>query len=744
MEDAAMADEGRNNLIKMWWRRGTRMPLPGVRLSPASLCVCGLLLVSVVVAAVLVQSGVCGGGAWLGCVSGGGLGGVRTFGLRGKKSLAQGSAPVGVEALVQLKRDVALTLLALATDLRMGRTEGVADQLEATASFLDPRYHHHGQSWSPPTITRPAFSPPPLNTPAKPQSNKTSDGGVRDVYQGMGSHAKDWIPGREDLVGLNSSPSLSLDVQVTVLLDGCATPPNYLVGVVRQAVGTWPGVSVLVGVAEAQRAEVEDVNGLPGVQLVTVPCGVGERGALPDLVRAASTPYALVLSGVSAVTRDLDLPRLLSVAVGLRDQGVGVVGGSERGRDGAVDYTCTSLSVRNHVIEAKEGYWYSAAACLYCDVTSGSYLASMAVLRDVTPDPALPRAAQALDWALRLQRAGVLTLTCPDVMFHVTREVRGKTAAAAKRQAAEDRVCSTPEERKAARAAAWQARRQYRKLAQKWEVSAVVLSNGTRLEYSCREVAIDCSPRQRIQHYSLPPCCLTLKGRMLAAMDLVSREERIPYNLNAGTLLGALKFHGPLPWDFDEDVIVEASGINAFMRHSLRLRRLGLTLYAHELNIKKSDADNSSTNTSHGSGSGSGENKNKITYASGAGPGGFSMDVWPLPRLPSHANLTTLGALPDHLPCLMHAHEPTAIREALAHPRNASSCHLASLIRVGGVWTPADWNPGRMALYKYGDNLYRHEAHWRWWSGESWNPCPRPGHHACLDLHPLDGSLPFL
>ncbi|XP_063845147.1 uncharacterized protein LOC135091433 [Scylla paramamosain] len=591
--------------------------------------------------------------------------------------------------------------------------------------------------------------------------NFTADA-PRDIYKGTVHRAKDWVPGRQDLVGLNSSLPLSLDAQVTVLVDGCATPPNYLVGVVRQAVGTWPGVGVLVGVAEAQRAEVEDVNGLPGVQLMTVSCGAGESGALPDLIRATSTPYALVLSGVSAVTRDLDLPRLLYVAVGLRDLGVGVVGGSERGRDGAVDYTCTSLSVRNHVIEAREGYRYSAAACVYCDVSSGSFLASVEVLRDVTPDPALPRAAQALDWALRLQRAGVVTLTCPDVMFHVTREVRGKAPAVAKRQASEDRVCSTPEERKAARAAAWQARRQYRKLAQKWEVSAVVLNNGTRLEYSCREVGIDCSPRQRTRHYSLPPCCLALKGRILAAIDLVSREEQIPYIINAGTLLGALKFHGPLPWDFDDDMRTERNGLLTFMRHTQRLRRLGLSLHTREISIKKSDTTNSTNNTSHARGSGSGsndnsknnnnnnkskknknKNKGKTTYATGTGPGGFTMDMWPWDHPPSHASLTPLAALPDHLPCLMHAHVPMAIREARAHPHNVSSCHLASLIRVGGVWAPADWNPGRAALYKYGDHLYRHEAHWRYWKGGDWNACPRPGHHACLDLHPLDGSLPF-
>lgn len=476
-------------------------------------------------------------------------------------------------------------------------------------------------------------------------------------------------------------------------------------------------------------------------------CGAGGRGALPDLTQAATTPFALVLSGVSAITRDLDLPRLLSVAVGLRDLGVGVVGGSERGRDGAVDYTCTSLSVRNHVLEAKEGYLYSVAACVYCDVTGGSFLASVSVLKDTPPDPALPRPAQAMDWGLRLQRAGVLTVTCPDVMFHVIREVRARSWGLGKHQQREEKTCSTPEERKAVRAAAWQARRQYRKLAQKWEVSAVILANGTRLEYSCREVGIECTPQRRARHYTLPPCCLALKGRMLAALDLVSREARLPYVVAAGTLLGALKFHGPLPWDFDDDAHTTAKGLQGFMRHTLRLRRLGLSPHLQQSQEKNTNNSNSGSLNNSANTYGNNKKSNDVknhTYIWGSGPGGFAMDVWPRYPLVTQPTPSALAALPDNLPCLMHAHEPTPIREVRPHPHNASSCQLASLVRVGSVWAPAPWNPGRAALYKYGDGLYRHEAHWRWWRGEGWAACPRPGHHACLDLHPLDGSLPFL
>lgn len=482
-----------------------------------------------------------------------------------------------------------------------------------------------------------------------------------------------------------------------------------------------------------------------------VTCGAGGPGALPVLTQAATTPFALVLSGVSAITQDLDLPRLLSVAVGLQDLGVGVVGGSERGRDGAVDYTCMSLSIHNHVLEAREGYLYSVAACVYCDMTGSSFLASVSVLRDNTPDPALPRPAQTMDWALRLQHAGVLTVTCPDVMFHVMREVRGRAWVSGKHQQRDDKTCSTPEERKAARAAAWQARRQYRKLAQKWEVSAVILANGTRLEYSCREVGIDCSPQRRARHYTLPPCCLALKGRILALLDLVSRESELPYNIAAGTLLGALKFHGPLPWDFDDDAQTTVQNLQGFMRHFLRLRRLGLSLHLHQQHDEKNSGNHGNSNISNhrntsynkGHHNKNNTNMNKM-YIWGTGPGGFTLDIWPRTPLDSQPTLRALAALPDNLPCLMHAHEPTPIREARPHPHNASSCHLASLVRVGSVWAPGPWNPGRAALLKYGDRLYMHEAHWRWWHGEAWAVCPRPGHHACLDLHPLDGSLPFI
>ena len=161
-----------------------------------------------------------------------------------------------------------------------GRTEGVAEQLEATATLLDPRHHYSGHPRRPPTLTRPAYTPPLLTAPARHAHNSTSQQGeaggeARDIYAGFGSHESNWIPGHGDLPGLDGATPLNLVTQVTVLVDGCATPPNYLMGVVRQAVGAWAGVGVMVGVAEAHRAEVEDVSNLQGVELITVGGGAG-------------------------------------------------------------------------------------------------------------------------------------------------------------------------------------------------------------------------------------------------------------------------------------------------------------------------------------------------------------------------------------------------------------------------------------------------------------------------------------
>lgn len=462
-----------------------------------------------------------------------------------------------------------------------------------------------------------------------------------------------------------------------------------------------------------------------------VQCETWRRGDLRILVSFIKTPYILVLDGNAGITDDLNLLRLLSVIRGLQSANVGIVGGAERGKDGSWDYKCTRVTLRNSRLTLRDGYEFSRAACLFCDATSSSFLATAKVLKEVPYDVNLPHISQTIDWSLRLKRHGYLAMTCPDVMFHVHRSIKPK-----EEYKEQDRSCTTKQEKKQARAQAWAVKRQYRKLAQKWEFDQIDFNNGTIFEYNCREIHYDCNAYLKVKHYILPPCCLRTKNKMLNTVDIIAKENQIPFEINSGTLLGALKFKDGLPWDFDDDASFQNADVDVFVKNRYRMRRLGVSPYFSD-QVHKS-------------------NKSVVSKYIYAANRGFALDMWGRDRLPSYVTLKTLAKYPDNLVCFYHGHNPTTIKVAKSIAKNvtlrknsrktSNSCYLLSLMRVGTNWLPGPWNPGKKALSHYGDNLYRHETHWRWnvGSGMGWKTCPRPGYHTCLDVHPLDGSLPFL
>ena len=492
----------------------------------------------------------------------------------------------------------------------------------------------------------------------------------------------------------------------------------------------------------------------------------------------------MILESPLAITSDLHLQRLLQVIDTV--ESVALVGFAQRGLDGAWDYTCQQLHLKNAYLEIQEGYLYSSFGCMFCDVTSSSFLAATWILQKLSFDPFLPRPSQEIDWALRLQRWGVLSVTCPDIMLHTSKLVLPIKPFAPDL----NNPCVTADDRRRARTIHLQVKRLYRRLAQKWELTTVRLSNNTFLEYNCREIHFECKAQSRVRHYMLPPCCLTMKNRMLKTIHGIAREAQIPYQINTGTLLGAIKFKDAIPWDFDDDAFFRNNDNDIFKRNKQRMRRLGLSpAFKHIFNK-----------------SGSIRRRN---YMDMNGQGGFVLDLWGVDPLPTLASEAKLQKLPNNLVCFVNGHFQITIKDFLnrdkknennnedvknsnyinslidnnhykdispfdfyKHKYNdthiitksenfdpkdlkSSNCYLQSLVKVGNNWLPAPWNPGLAARKSYGDELLRHRPHWRlsggnkrsnMWSGlgQEWPKCPTPGSSLCLDIHPLDGSVPFM
>lgn len=491
-------------------------------------------------------------------------------------------------------------------------------------------------------------------------------------------------------------------------------------------------------------------------------CDLWDRAPVKPLLHFVSSPYILFLESTAAVTSDLNITRLLKVSAGM--PGVGVVGIAERGIDGGWDYTCIQLQIKNAHLSIIEGYEYSQAACIFCDVTSASFLAATNVLQAVLPDPSLPAPIQKIDWALQLYGQNIMTLTCPDVMIHTTNKITQTKEATPN----SNNPCTTKEEKKRAREQHLSLKRMYRKLAQKYELNSISFHNRTFLEYTCLEIHYECKARSKVKELMLPPCCLQLKNKIIKNYDMFAKDSLIPYKLEAGTLLGAVKFKNPLPWDFDDDVHFENGYFSIFMQNQERLTQMGLSPSFNKLRTP----DNSLHN-----------------YVYINSKGGFSFDLWGVDELPDEVLTIINKSYPRNIPCLQYGHYPILIENFLKNSSNItiqikrvrreenqrrnqkrskvppndkigrallrpikfppipkSTCYLYSLVKLGKTWVPAPFNPGLYVLKQFGDGMFKHQPHWRFMveSKDTWPPCSCSGNPLCLNIHPIDGNIPFL
>lgn len=59
-----------------------------------------------------------------------------------------------------------------------------------------------------------------------------------------------------------------------------------------------------------------------------------------------------------------------------------------------------------------------------------------------------------------------------------------------------------------------------------------------------------------------------MQYNMLKAVDKVCKKDKIQYYLMYGTLLGAVRHQGSIPWDYDIDIAMTRSELNRFLKVS--------------------------------------------------------------------------------------------------------------------------------------------------------------------------------
>ena len=63
-----------------------------------------------------------------------------------------------------------------------------------------------------------------------------------------------------------------------------------------------------------------------------------------------------------------------------------------------------------------------------------------------------------------------------------------------------------------------------------------------------------------------PWCCNQALTHILYAFDRLSNELNFHYEIDSGTLLGAVKFSNYIPWDIDGDLFVSSAAIFDFFQ----------------------------------------------------------------------------------------------------------------------------------------------------------------------------------
>ena len=390
------------------------------------------------------------------------------------------------------------------------------------------------------------------------------------------------------------------------------------------------------------------------------------------LKNKASTPYVLVARDVIHFTWLTQLERQIRVVRQIPN--VAVVGGAYRNLTGHWKAGCVQAKLKNYVLEYKEGYYHSKNGCMFCHNVQGPFVTKTNLLN---LDGSLPNEVVFEDWFLRVVEDGNLIMSCPDAMYFTT-----------------DYTTYPKKTNKAV----------WTPLAKKWELNRVLLPQGVKHSFSCKDIGFSCSAHSAL----LPVCCQEEYAHALTFFQQFTDAHNMTFELDTGSVLGGVKFNGLLPWDLDGDFIMLSSDMTIFGKNETieHFRNNGYSL--------------------------SGYQPPKFDKEGNVGGGfvsvnfnGFYIEVWGM------WDLTNTQYLPPELQ--QHATFTKA--------------------NIRGNWIYTAFSPGLFVRNRYGREILRHSQSWMKvglansyadYNPGSFTSCDKPKHHACLHNFPADGDIPFL
>ena len=76
--------------------------------------------------------------------------------------------------------------------------------------------------------------------------------------------------------------------------------------------------------------------------------------------------------------------------------------------------------------------------------------------------------------------------------------------------------------------------------------------------------------------------------KILKSFDTICRKYNLRYSIEGGTLMGAYKFKGFVPWDDDIDVVMPRSDYEIFIKLATKINNgLSVHTYKNDKNLHK-------------------------------------------------------------------------------------------------------------------------------------------------------------
>ena len=395
--------------------------------------------------------------------------------------------------------------------------------------------------------------------------------------------------------------------------------------------------------------------GVEGVSVQATSADTSTYSAINQVLADVKTPFVLVADSLTHFSGELcSLERLVRVLDQEGEVGA-VAAGSYRTLDGTWRHGCLQRRIENYQLGYVTGYEHSRHECMFCDDVLGPFVARTSILQKVPLKDDIKGPVTLRDWFINVRLGGSLAVVCPDVMFFVDE-------------------------------APVMARQDWLQLARLWAVQHVYPYDGDKLEFSCKEVDIECvNIMKMVSTFLVPPCCRKSLRHELGLVQECGEELGLYVELFAGSLLGAVKTDGILPWDFDMDVLGDCKDQAIWMKKGKEcMARKGCSA----IHVK----------------------------------GNYWMTTCNVSFIDVSCRTDRLTPLPPE-----YRSVPTRVN-------------------YNGRMITVPPNPAMVSRNYYGPEYLRHEAHWRYTGEEKrlWNRCLKSGFHACLENFPTDGNIKFM